>query len=618
MGFGYLSYILNNLGKLLSYEKILFVIACSFATCTFCQWLAWRVKMPAIFFLLLAGILAGPVLQVLDPEALLGHLFSPFVSLSVAIILFEGSLTLKFREILGLQSVVRNMLSFGLIITWLITTVATRFALGVSWEIAFLFGAITVVTGPTVIAPLLRTVRPTSGVANILRWEGIVIDPIGASLAVLVYEFIISGGGQLAWGHTVITFAKIISIGFCTGAAGGYIFGLALRNHWLPEFLQNVATLGLVFISFVLSNHIQPESGLVTVTVLGMWLANMRGVELDQILEFKESLSVLLISLLFLMLAARLEVESLVEIGWGAIVVFISVQFLARPLNIVISCFGSQLSWPERHLLAWIAPRGIVAAAIASLFALRLEEVGFVDAELLVPLTFVVIIGTVLLQSLTSRSIARWLGVALPEPTGFLIVGANIVARSIGKALADNGVRVLLADTNWEQVSNAKIEGLDTYLGSPISEHADRHMNLSGIGRMLAMSPYESENIAAVMHYRMELGKNSVYVIRSRGEERVSKPMKIPTQRRGTFLFDQDITYANLSAELSSGGEIKTTRFTDQFSYDDFIEMHGESASTLFFIDAKGRVHVAGEGNNIKIEPGWLAISLFRFSGAMK
>lgn len=568
--------------------------------------------MPAIIFLLVAGILGGPVFHLLDPEALMGVLFSPFVSLSVAIILFEGSLTLKFSEIMGLQSVVRNMLSFGLLITWIITTIATHYALDVSWEIAFLFGAITVVTGPTVIAPLLRTVRPTAAIANILRWEGIVIDPIGASLAVLVYEFIISGGGQQAWGHTFVTFGKIISVGFCIGAASGFLYGLALRNHWLPEFLQNVATLGLVFVSFVLANHIQSESGLVAVTVLGMWLSNMRGVDLEEILEFKESLSVLLISLLFLMLAARLDFSSLLEIGWASIFVFLAVQFLARPLNIVVSSIGSQLTWPERHMLAWIAPRGIVAAAIASLFALRLEEAGYSDARFLVPLTFVVIIGTVLLQSVTSRPIARWLGVALPEPRGFLIVGANRVARAIGRALADNGVRVLLADSRWENVSKAKNEGLETYLGNPISEHADRHMNLTGIGRMLGLSPWESENIAAAMHYRMELGKNSVYLIKSRYPGEASGAMKLQPQRRGQFLFGAEITFSGLADELSHGGEIKTTRFTDQFTFEDFTKMHDERAVPLFFIDTKGRIQAAGENSSFKPEPGWAVISLFR------
>jgi NhaP-type Na+/H+ or K+/H+ antiporter len=594
----------------MEHEKIVILIAASFAVCTFCQWLAWRVKLPAIIFLLAAGICGGPVLHIFDPEQIMGDLFFPFVSLSVAIILFEGSLTLKFKDILGLTKVVRNMLSFGLIITWLVTTVAARYGIGLSWEISFLFGAITVVTGPTVIAPLLRTVRPTPQISNVLRWEGIVIDPIGASLSVLVYEFIISGGGQQAWGHTFLTFAQILIIGLCTGAAGGYLFGLVLRNHWLPEFLQNVATLATVFVTFVLSNTLVPESGLVTVTVLGMWLANMRGVNLEQILEFKENLSVLLISLLFIMLASRLDFAPLVEIGWGVVIVFAAVQFLARPLNIMVSSLGSQLSMNERHLLSWIAPRGIVAAAISSLFAIQLEMNGFSDAGLLVPLTFSIIIGTVVLQSTTARPLANWLGVAEPEPRGFLMVGANRVARLIAEALTENGIRVLLADTGWENVSKAKTIGLEAYLGNPISEHADRHMNLAGIGRMLALSAQEHVNVAAVMHYRMELGRNNVYMIQSRLEDELADMMKLPPERRGHVLFGSDITYVYLASRVAAGAEIRTTKLSEKFTLKKYIETHGDNSVRLFGIDPKGKVHVIGENNNVRLDTGWSVISL--------
>lgn len=595
----------------MDHHETLIIIAISFAVSVFCQWLAWRVRLPAVLFLLLAGICGGPVLHILDPEKLLGQLFFPFISLSVAIILFEGSLTLKFKEIRGLQAVVRNMLSYGLVITWLITTVAARYTVDISWELAFLFGAITVVTGPTVIAPLLRTVRPTAPVANILRWEGIVIDPIGASLAVLVYEFIISGGGQQAWGNTLVTFAQIIVVGLCVGVVAGYFFGLVLRNHWLPEFLHNVATLGLVFFSFVLADTFQGESGLVAVTVLGMWLANMPGVDLEEILEFKESLSVLLISLLFLMLAARLDVASVKAIGWAAGFVFLAVQFLARPLNVMASTVGSTLSLSERYLLAWIAPRGIVAAAIASLFAIRLEEVGFAEAKVLIPLTFIVIIGTVLLQSITARPIARRLGVALPEPHGFLVIGANRLAREIGKALVGNGIRVLLADTNLVQVQKAKKEGLETHLGSPISLHADRHMNLIGIGRMLALSSSETENIAAVMHYRLELGKNNVYVLQTKAKKYLADERNLPFERRGKALFGSTVTYQFLASALAEGAEIKTTRFTEEYTFETLLKQNPNKVLPLFAIDAKGRVVVRVDNDGILPGPGWAMISLF-------
>ncbi len=596
--------------NLVVYENVLPIIAGILLACTLCQWIAWRVKLPAIIFLLVTGILVGSVLGLLQPEKLLGNLFFPFVSISVAVILFEGSLTLRFKDILGLETVVRNMVSFGMAVTWLITALAAKYAIGLSWEISFLFGAITVVSGPTVIVPMLRTIRPTSAVSNILRWEGIVIDPIGASLAVLVYEFIISGGGQTAWSHTMLTFGKLISVGTIIGACGGHLFGLTIRYHWLPEFLHNVAALTFVIACFIASNSLQPESGLVTVTVMGIWLANMKSVDIEDILDFKESISILLISLLFIMLAARLDLYSLKDLGWRVVFLFVAIQFLARPLNVMVSSVRSKLTWPERHMLAWIAPRGIIAAAISALFAVQLEKAGFSDAGLLIPLTFFVIIATVVLQSTTARPIARWLKVAEPEPTGFLMIGANIVARTIAKALVQNSVSVLLADTGWDNISKAKSDGLRAYFGNPFSEHAERHLDLIGIGRVLALSPHENVNVAAVMHYRMEVGRNNVFIIQSKPKEKVSERARLPAQRKGKTLFGSKVTYAYMASALSLGGKIQTTKLTERFGFNEFLEKHKQLAVPLFAIENKGKIHVFCEEQRIEPKPKWSIIYL--------
>ncbi len=593
-------------------EQTLITVAVALVVCVLCQWAAWRVKLPAILFLLGAGILSGPVFHLFDPEQLMGNLFFPFVQLSVAIILFEGSMSLKFREILGQERVVRNMLTFGLVITWLVSTAAARFLIGVSWEIAFLFGALTVVTGPTVIAPMIRAVRPTPAIANILRWEGIVIDPIGVGLAVLVYEFIIAESVQLAWGMTFLTFAEIVLIGGSIGAAAAYLFGLVLRNRLVPEFLQNVATLSVILASFVLANSLQHESGLVTVTVLGMWLGNMRGVELDDILHFKESLSILLISLLFLMLTARLDVSALMDLGWGAVWVFVVLQFVGRPLNVVASTYRSKLTTAEKTFLAWIAPRGIVAAAVSSLFAIRLEEAGFVDARFLVPLTFSVIIGTVVLQSLTAVPLANRLKVAEPEPRGFLIIGANIVARAIGRALQENGVRVLLADSGWERIQEAGEEGLEVYHGSPLSEHADRHMTLTGIGRMLGLAPYDSINMAAAMHYRMELGRDNVFVLRAGSEKYLRKQKKAPVKRAARLILDGAVSYQHLTSLLNKGWEIRTVSYAGEQSYEELLQRsEAGEVLILFLIDDTGRIYLNSERENLAPQEGWSLIALF-------
>lgn len=372
------------------------------------QWLAWRLRLPAILFLLLSGILAGPVLGVLDPGALFGHLLFPLTSLAVALILFEGSLTLQLSEWREIGSVVRRMVTLGALATWVVIALATHLLLGFSWELAVLFGSLTLVTGPTVIVPMLRVVRPRASVANILRWEGIVIDPIGALAAVVTFSFIVSRD-QGGWSQSLATFAGVIGCGTLLGVLGGWALGVVLRRHWLPEYLHNLAALAAVLGVFIASNLLVHESGLLAVTLMGMWLANMRGVDVKPILHFKENLSVLLISGLFILLAARLDLKALLALGPATLALLAVIQFIARPLNIGLSTLGSALGWRERALLAWIAPRGIVAAAVSAIFALRLQEHGDPNAQLLVPLTFLVIIGTVVLQSATARpSRACW------------------------------------------------------------------------------------------------------------------------------------------------------------------------------------------------------------------
>jgi NhaP-type Na+/H+ or K+/H+ antiporter len=365
---------------------------------------------------------------------LFGDLLFPIVSLSVAIILFEGSLTLKFKDLSGHGSMVRNLFNLSTLsalITRLIAAPIAHYAMGMSWEMAFLFGAIDTVTGPTVIVPMLRTVRPSTKIANILRWEGIVIDPIGALLAVLVFEYIIST--QYALSHTLIAFAKTISVGVIVGALSGYIMGIILRNNWIPHYIVNTAVLTLMLGAFEGSNVIAHESGLLTVTIMGMRLANMKRVEVDDISEFKETLSVLLISGLFILLASRIELSAMLKLGWGSVIVLLFIMFVARPISVFISSLGTDLNWQEVALLSWIAPRGIVAAAVSALFALKLEALNYAQVKLLVPMVFLVIIATVVIQSLSSVKVAEYLVLRAPASDGYLILGGGLFSRSFAK-----------------------------------------------------------------------------------------------------------------------------------------------------------------------------------------
>lgn len=573
-----------------------------------CQWLAWRLKVPAILFLLLAGIAAGPVLGWMDPDTLFGELLFPFISLAVAVILFEGGLTLRIEEIRGLERIVRNLVTVGLGVTWVVIALATRFLMGFPWPLAWLFGALVVVTGPTVIIPMLRTVRPTARVANVLRWEGIVIDPLGALLAVLVYEFIISQATGGAWHHVLGTFVQTLGAGTVVGVSCGYGLGVALRRYWVPEFLHNMVALVLVLAAFTVANLLAEESGLVAVTVFGMWLANMKDVHTDEILDFKESLSLLLISGLFIILAARMEFGQFTALGWAGLGVLAVIQFVARPLKVVVSSLGSDLTGRERAMIAWVAPRGIVAAAVSAIFSIRLEEMGIPQAGLIVPLTFVVIIGTVVLQSLTARPLAMALGVAEPEPRGLLLVGANPVARAIAQTLKGQGFDSLLTDTSWDHVREARMLGLRTYFGNPVSEHADRHLDLVGLGRMLGLSVRPELNALAAVRYRGEFGRNAVYVLPLPKEQREKRA---PGPEQGALtLFREDATYAKLASLLSQGAGLKVTPLSEDFDFAAYRARHGEGTIPLFALDPRGRLRIFTVEHPLEPAPGWSVIGL--------
>jgi NhaP-type Na+/H+ or K+/H+ antiporter len=560
-------------------ETIVLSIAAIGVLALICQWFAWWVKLPAILFLLLSGIVVGPLSGWIDPDALFGDLLFPIISLSVAVILFEGSLTLRFSEIKGLEHVVRRMVSSGMLVSWTVTTLAAYTLLAIPFQLALLFGALTVVTGPTVIVPLLRTVRPTAHLANILRWEGIVIDPLGALLAVLVFEFIISGSGGMALGHTLLLFAEKIFTGLVFGAAAGYALGVVLRRHWLPEFLHNAAALMVVFGVFALSNYVQAESGLLSVTVMGLWLANMKGVDVEGILDFKETLSIVLISGLFIILAARLDFEGVTQLGWGALGVLLIMQFVGRPLKILVSTWGSSLAWRERAMLAWVAPRGIVAAAVAALFSLQLEQQGFEQAAMLVPMTFIVIIGTVALQSITARLVAVWLGVAEPDPKGFLIVGGNPLARAIALALQKHDFHVLIADTSWSNVRAAMMENLPAFFGKVVSEYADRRLDLVGIYSLQVTSEKE-------------------------GDTKTGGP---PC---GHIAFGEEVSFTQLSKVLGKGGEIRSTGLSEEFGFDEYYKKYYRRAVPLFAISPRGKLYVYTADSDLNPVSGWTIISL--------
>lgn len=569
-----------------------------------CQWLAWRVKLPAILPLLLAGILLGPVSGVLDPDALFGRLLFPLVSLSVAVVLFEGSLTLRLEEARGVGGAILRLVSVGILATVAVLAAAAHYLAALPWPLALVFGALVCVTGPTVVIPLLRSVRPNERVANVLRWEGILVDPIGALLAVLIFQAVVSELGP----HSFKVFALSVLCGAGAGLAGAFVLGWLLRHHAIPDYLQNYCALALVLLVYAGANAVAHESGLLAVTMMGMVLANLPGVNIRDILDFKEHLSTLLISALFVLLAARLQRELPVATLWAGLSVLAVAQLVARPLAVLVSTTGSALVWRERALLAWVAPRGIVAAAVSALFGLRLRELGEPGAELLVPLTFLMIIGTVVVQSATARPLARWLGVAEPEPNGVLIVGSGALERGVAKALRDLKLPVLVADDDWDGVRAARMDGLRAFYGNPVSENADRNLDLMGLGNLFAMSKRRELNSLACVRYRPEFGRARVFSLRN--VEGGSAGAEVTERLAAARLFGEQASYTTLSQKLREGWLIKTTRLGQDFGMKQFQAAHGGEVLPLFSLDDRGRLRVVASDRSFEPGPGWSITSL--------
>ncbi len=567
-------------------------------------WLAWRLHLPSILLLLICGIAAGPVTGLLQPDDLFGDLLMPLVSISVGVILFEGGLSLNFAELREVGGVVRNLVTLGVLATWVIGAGAAYLVLGLDLPLAVLLGAVLVVTGPTVVIPLLHHVRPAGRLSAILRWEGILNDPVGALLAVLVFEGILAGNLADHASAAAKQFLQAVATGASTGIIAAAVVIVFLSYYLVPDYLQNAFSLAVVVAAFTSSNVLQPESGLLATTVMGIVLANQRFVPVRGIVEFKESLRVLVIASLFILLAARLGVSDLEQIGWRAWLFLAMLVVVARPAAVWLSCLRSDLSPQERKFLVCMAPRGIVAAAVSSIFAERLAAAGIGGVEKLVPVTFLVIIGTVTLYGLTAFPAAKRLGLAEPSPQGVLFVGAHSWARAMAEFLRREGFQVALADSNWANVTKARMAGLRTHFGGILSEAVLDRIDLYGIGRLLALTSNDEANSLAALHFSAIFGRKEVYQLVPEAGREATRKMVAPNYLSGRFLFGDNVTYDYLAQRFGEGAVLKKSKLTEQFDMQAFRERYGESAVPLFIVRANGRLVVITAERPAKPKPG--------------
>ena len=476
-------------------------------------------RLPAIVPLLLVGILLGPGLLGVVKPAAFGDGLRVVVGLAVAVILFEGGLSLKpgtLRSPAG-GTAIRNLVTIGALITWGLSAVAAWLILDMSWPLALLFGSLVTVTGPTVILPILRIVRPRERLANVLRGEAIVIDPIGALYAVLVLEFLLAheAGSGGDW-EVVQNFGLRILVGGVAGAVSALVLYLLLRRRdILAPDLKNLATLAVAIGVYALCETVSSESGVLAVTVGGIILAALHPPGLEEIEEFKGQMTLLMVSIVFILLAAQVEIHGLFALGWSGVLLITLLILVVRPVTVFVSCIRTGLTLREKLFLSWLAPRGIVAAAVSSLFALILEARGLEGGPELRNMTFAVIAGTVLLQGPTARPLGRLLGVLERDPHGFLIIGANRVARGFASALMRAKLRVLLIDTNSALVRYASRQGLPSRHGNAFDALVMEELNLGGIGNVLSLTPNDSINRLASRIWGQEFGPDHVHALRT-------------------------------------------------------------------------------------------------------
>lgn len=547
------------------------------------QWVAWKFKIPAILPLILIGLLVGPIAaeylsedgtKWIEPRwngtkgLFPGDSLFYFVSLAISIILFEGGLTLKRAEIKNVGPVITKLITLGSAITFFGAGIVAHFVFGLSWQLSFLFSGLIIVTGPTVITPILRNIPLKKDISTVLKWEGILIDPIGALVAVLVFEFISVEGDSGFTKTALIEFGKIVLFGTTFGFTFAHALAFSINKKLIPHYLLNVVTLSVVLLVFVASDTFAHESGLLAVVVMGMVLGNGKLESIKEILYFKESLSILLISILFILLAANINMADLMLLyNWETAVLFLIVVFVIRPLGVFLSTTKSKLTTNEKLFISWVGPRGIVAAGIASLFGSKLVKQGVEGAEYITPLVFMIVLGTVLLNATTARLFAKMVGVFLTKSDGILIVGASKVSRLLGHYLETNGRHVVLIDSNQTNIAKAKELGLEAISTDIYSNTLTDNIELNDVGYLMALTGNSGINKYAIDKFSQEFGENGSFRLVTREE------MLDENNNPKEGLFSHTDDYNSLTEVTLKYPSIQEILINDKAHYKSLIEI---------------------------------------------
>ncbi|MEM9705693.1 MAG: sodium:proton antiporter [Pseudomonadota bacterium] len=559
------------------------------------QWLAWRYNLPAIVLMSIAGLLAGPVFGILRPPAdvdagaapmaaIFGDFYQPMIAIAVAVILFEGGLTLNFSEIRGLMKSVRRLIIPGAPIAWALGSLVAHFVAGLSWPVAILFAGILVVTGPTVIIPLLRQSKLKSRPATLLTWEGIINDPVGALLAVLVYEVVVYDHGGPVSVFFSLLIASVLAVGL--GVLLGILTAQAFHAGLVPEYLKQPLLLAVVLACFEIANLLQHEAGLLSVTAMGVTMANARIASINDLRLFKENIAVILVSGVFVILTANLTVETLSALNWRAVAFLVLMLFVVRPVTIFVSTWGTDLSLKEKILLGWIAPRGIVAVAVSSFFGASLVEAGYQDGAALIPLAFAMVFATVVLHGFSIGPLSKALDLSSTAKPGVLIVGATPFSTALATKLKEQDIPVTLADASWRRLKAARLTDIDTYYGEILSEVTEHHLDLNSFSTLLAISGNEAYNALVSTDLAPELGRAAIFQVNARGKDDDDRRAMSYTLQGRTFLHSA-APLDDLLRRHYEGWTFNATKITDDYTVEAFEEDRDPKAE-IIMVQRKG------------------------------
>lgn len=549
--------------------------------CLACLYVAWRFTFPAIVLYAVIGIILGQGLGILDPKETLGDYYHGLIALAVAIILFEGGLHLNLKGLRESKSGAQRLLFMSTPLNMLLNAAAAHHIAGFSWELSWVLAALFIITGPTVVMPLLQQNKVRPKISAMLKWEAIVNDPVGALLTVFAFEYMtVMSASDSTTSSTLLFIATIILI---AGAAGGaaIIMRNAFNNGYVPEYLKQPIILTAVITLFAVSDVLQHEGGLIAVTVFGVALANCKFASVHDTKRFKEYIAILLIGIIFILISSTLRFETMGQLSFGAVGFVLMAIFVTRPISVFVTTLGSNMTWREKLFIGWIAPRGIVCAVTAGLIAGSGQGT---ELELVLPITFLMIFATVVFHGFSMGWLAKKLNLA-SHAHGVLLVGSNPFSIALAGILKKQNIPVLITDTNWHQLKPARMADIPVYYGEILSEEVFYDLGLEQYSYLILATPNGAYNSLVSENYVHLFGRHRVFQIAiEKNQEKVRGD--VDYSQKGPLLA-AGYTLNELVTKAVQGWKGKSVNITEEYTLEQYKGAADENQIPLFLIISK-------------------------------